>query len=86
MPMFATASDEDIKANCISAKLTTYADNVNLFESTAKTIFSDMCSVWESIGESVNKDLVNTIYDNTYITALDSSYSNKDRCKRNCNR
>lgn len=74
MPMFSTASDNDIKDNCVSAKLTTYADNINLFNGTARTIYSDMCAVWNSIGESVNKDLVNTLYDNTYIKTLSGKY------------
>ena len=75
MPMFSTASDKDIKDNCVAAKLTTYADNLNLFNGTARTIFTDMCAVWNSIGEPVNKDLVNTLYDNTYIKALSDKYN-----------
>ena len=78
MPMFSTASDQDIKDNCVSAKLTTYADNLKLFNGTAKTIFSDMCDVWESIGENVNKELVNTLYDSTYIEALSDKYNEND--------
>ena len=38
MPMFSTASDKDIKDNCVSAKLTTYADNINLFNGTANNL------------------------------------------------
>ena len=75
MPMFSTASDKDIKDNCVSAKLTTYADNINLFNGTARTIYTDMCAVWNSIGEAVNKDLVNTLYDNKYIKTLADKYS-----------
>ena len=74
MPMFSTASDKDIKDNCVSAKLTTYADNINLLNGTARTIYSDMCAVWNSIGESVNKDLVNTLYDNKFIKELSGKY------------
>lgn len=74
MPMFSTASDKDIKDNCVSAKLTTYADNINLFNGTARTIYTDMCAVWNSIGEGVNKDLVNTLYDNSYIKAFSGKY------------
>ena len=74
MPMFSTASDEDVLANCVSAKLTTYADNLKLFDGTAKTIYTDMCEVWQSIGETVNTELVNTIFDNTYISALADKY------------
>ena len=75
MPMFSTASDKDIKDNCVSAKLTTYADNINLFNGTARTIYTDMCAVWNSIGEAVNKDIVNTLYDNKYIKTLADKYS-----------
>ena len=74
MPMFSTASDQDIKDNCASAKLTTYADNLKLFDGTAKTIFKDMCTVWTSIGEKVNADLVNTLYDSQYIEKLAGKY------------
>lgn len=74
MPMFSAASDKDIKDNCVSAKLTTYADNINLFNGTARTIYSDMCAVWNSIGEAVDKDLVNTLYDGSYIKTLSGKY------------
>ena len=85
MPMFSTASDQDIKENCASAKLTTYADNLKLFDGTAKTIYSDMCGVWASIGESTNKDLVNTIFDSKYIKTLASKYNANDYSSSNTN-
>lgn len=74
MPMFATASDDDVKSNCASAKLMTYADNLSMFKGTARDIYTSMCGVWESIGETVDKDLVNTLYDDTYIKALGDKY------------
>lgn len=85
MPMFSTASSDDILNNCKSAKLTTYADNVNLFNGTAKTIYSDMCDVWESIGETVNRDLLNTIFDDTYIAELSDKYDMSDITKTDVN-
>lgn len=78
MPMFSTASDNDIVENCASAKLTTYADNISLMNGTAKTIYSDMCNVWESIGESVNNELVNTLFDSSYIESLSGKYDEND--------
>lgn len=78
MPMFSTASDEDIIANCGSAKLTTWKDNSNLLNGTAKTIYSDMCDIWTSLGETVNKDLVNSIFDDTYINNIASGFSSID--------
>ena len=78
MPMFNTASDEDIVSNTESAKLTTWKDNSNLLNGTAKTIYSDMCNVWTSIGESVNPDLVDTIFDDTYINAIEDKFSSTE--------
>lgn len=85
MPMFSTASDDDILGNCESAKLCTYADNMSLLNGTAKTIFSDMCGVWESIGETVNRDLLNTIFDNTYMSALSDKYDAQNLTKTDAN-
>ena len=78
MPMFSTASDEDIKSNCASAKLMTYADNMSVLDGTAKTIYSDMCSVWETVGETVNRDLLDSLYDTSYIETLSSKYDAND--------
>ncbi len=77
MPMFATASDEDVKDNCSGARLMTYTDNLSMFNGTARTIYVGMCDVWSSIGESVNRELVNTLYDDTYIKALADKYSDQ---------
>lgn len=78
MPMFATASDQDVIDNCASAKLTTYADNIDLFNGTARTIYSDMCTVWDSIGETVNTALLDTLFDDRYITALADKYADSE--------
>ncbi len=78
MPMFSTASDDDVKSNCESAKLTTCADNMKLFDSTAKTIYKDMCGVWKSIGEDVNEDLIDTLFDKTYMDSLSTKYDAND--------
>lgn len=85
MPMFSTASDQDVLDNCSVAKLTTYADNINLFKGTAKTIYTDMCGVWESVGEMVNKELVDTIFDDKYITTLSDKYDMSDITKTSAN-
>lgn len=74
MPMYSTATDEDILANTKNAKLTTWYDNKNLLNGTAKTIYTDMCNIWESIGETVDKDAVNTIFDDTYINNLEGEF------------
>ena len=58
---------------------------MSLLNGTAKTIFSDMCGVWESIGETVNRDLLNTIFDNTYMSALSDKYDAQDLTKTDAN-
>lgn len=78
MPMFNTASDEDIVANCVSAKLTTWRDNVDLLNGTAKTIYTDMCEVWTSIGETVDVSIVDTLFDDTYIKNISSNFSSTE--------
>lgn len=75
MPMFSTASDEDIIANCEAARLTTWKDNVDLLNGTAKTIYKDMCKVWTSIGESVNADIVDELFDDTYVQNVAEYFS-----------
>lgn len=78
MPMFSTASDEDIISNCESAKLTTWKDNSDLLNGTAKTIYTDMCDIWTSLGETVNKDLVDSIFDDTYINNIASEFDSTE--------
>lgn len=78
MPMFSTASNEDIVANCASAKLTTWKDNKDLLNGTAKTIYKDMCNIWFSIGEEINGALVDTLFDDTYIQNIASKFSSTE--------
>lgn len=78
MPMFSTASDEDIISNCTSAKLTTWKDNKDLLNGTAKTIYKDMCNIWFSIGEMVNGALVDTLFDDTYINNISNEFSSTE--------
>lgn len=75
MPMFSTASNDDIIANCTSAKLTTWKDNENLLTGSAKIMYTDMCNVWKSIGEEANADLVDSIFTDTYIQNIAGEFS-----------
>lgn len=78
MPMFNTASDEDIIANCASAKLTTWKDNEDLLNGTARTIYTDMCGVWTSIGEEVNINLLDTLFNDSYIQNISNNFSSTE--------
>lgn len=75
MPMFSTMSDEEIKSTAMDAGLANYANNVEILEKDAPYIYSSMCDVWTSIGETVNKDLVNEIFDTSYVKSLESKYA-----------
>jgi len=70
MPMFSTESDESIKSMTADAKLATWNNNIEILNGTALSIYSDMCDVWESIGETVNKDMVYTVFDDSYVDAV----------------
>ena len=75
MPMFADSSDEEIKEMCGDAGLMGYAENVAALEDDCPVIYADMCSVWESIGETVNRPLGATLFDTSYVGKLSNNYS-----------
>lgn len=75
MPMFAGMSDEDIAATRMDAGMMDYAANVKALENDCPIIYSDMCDVWESIGETTNRSLGATLFDTSYVKALSDKYS-----------
>ena len=78
MPMFSTSTDEEIIENTKNARLATWKDNKDLLNGTAKTIYTDMCDIWESIGETVNRDMVDTIFDDTYVDAIADDFDSTE--------
>ena len=75
MPMFAAMSDDEIAATRMDAGMMDYAENVSALKNDCAIIYSDMCDVWESIGETVDRDLGKTLFDTTYIERLSGKYS-----------
>ena len=75
MPMFAGMSNEDIAATRMDAGMMGYTANVKSLENDCPIIYSDMCDVWESIGETVNRSLGETLFDTSYVKALSDKYS-----------
>lgn len=75
MPMFAGSSDDDIKGMCGDAGLMNYAKNVDALENDCPVVYADMCSVWESIGETVDRSLGATLFDTSYVKTLSDKYS-----------
>ena len=78
MPMFSTSTDEEIIDNTENARLATWKDNSDLLNGTARTIYTDMCDIWESLGETVNRDMVDTIFDDSYIEAISNDFSSTE--------
>jgi NitT/TauT family transport system substrate-binding protein len=75
MPMFAGMTDEDIAATRKDAGMMGYMANVNSLENDCPIIYSDMCDVWESIGETVDRSLAETLFDTSYVKTLSDKYS-----------
>lgn len=75
MPMFAGVSDEEIKAQCGDAEMMGYAENKEVLDSTAPSVYSDMCDIWESLGEIVNRKAAMTLFDSQYLLPLANKYS-----------
>lgn len=81
MPMYAAATDDEILANCADAGLMGYAENVNALENDCPTLYSDMCGIWESIGETTDRSLGATVFDTSYVKALSANYSSVQKAK-----
>lgn len=74
MPMFNGMSDEDIVGMTMDAALATWANNMDILKEDAKTIYSNMCDVWTSIGEVADNSNVDSLFDTTYMEPLRDKY------------
>lgn len=74
MPMFNGMSDEDIVGMTMDAALATWDNNMDILKEDAKTIYSDMCDVWEYIGEATDSSNVDKLFDVTYMESLREKY------------
>lgn len=74
MPMFSGLSDDDIKGSTEDAALAGWKNNMETLKSEAPSIYTDMCEVWASIGENVEPQMVNTLFDTSYMETLSSKY------------
>lgn len=55
-----------------------YSDNVSVLSGTAKTVYSDMCDIWEQLGEDVDRNIESSLFDLSYIQKLSNQYANED--------
>lgn len=74
MPMFNGMSDEDIVGMTMDAALATWNNNMDILKEDAKTIYSNMCDVWTSIGEVADDSNVDKVFDVTYMESLKEKY------------
>ena len=75
MPMFADSSDEDIKGMCGDAGLMGYSANISALENDCPIVYADMCTIWESVGETVDRTLGASLFDISYVKMLSDNYS-----------
>lgn len=75
MPMFSGMTDEEIAATRKDAGMMGYSENLNALENDCPVIYSDMCTIWESIGETVDRNLGATLFDTSYLKSLSNNYS-----------
>lgn len=74
MPMFNGMSDDDIVGMTMDAAIATWNNNMNILKEDAKTIYSNMCDVWISIGEVADSSNVDKLFDTTYMESLREKY------------
>ena len=78
MPMFSTATDDEILGQCEGAKLATWNDNKDLLNGTALTIYKDMSEVWNSIGESANGSRAESVFTDKYINDIADNFQEEE--------
>lgn len=75
MPMFSGMTDEEVADVCKDAGLVNYNQNVEILTTDCPVLYNDMCTIWESIGETVNRSIVDTLFDTSYIEPLADKYA-----------
>lgn len=72
--MYSASSDEEIDSTYANAKMCSWADNEEILTETAPMIYGQMCDIWTDLGEDVNPDLVNTLFDSSYVLDLEDVF------------
>lgn len=78
LPMLADSSTEDIISQMGDAEMCTYADMEEILTTTGPQMYTDMCDVWTSLGETADASQVDTIFDESYLATLEDEYSSID--------
>jgi NitT/TauT family transport system substrate-binding protein len=85
MPMFSTASDQDVLDGLAGAKLCTYADNISLLNGTARDMYRDMSDIWTSIGEVADGSDADEIFTDKYCATLKDKFTNSEVTETSAN-
>ena len=78
MPMFELMDSDEIKEMCNNASVATWADNINLLNNTAVTIYKDMANIWISVGENAKPEKAKTAFTSDYVMKLKDKYPEDD--------
>lgn len=78
-PMFATSSEEDIKAMVGDATLSNGKTNVEYLKAggTATALFNDMADIWSSIGENATKEDTASLFTDEIVKDVASKFTNE---------
>jgi len=77
MPLFASETDENIKAMSGDATLADYSTNESLLKGTAQKLFKDMSTIWSVLNETAHADEALTAFDISYIKPLAAEFTEK---------
>jgi NitT/TauT family transport system substrate-binding protein len=75
MPLFATETNENIAMMTEDATLADYSSNVQLLNGISQTLFTDMSSIWASLGEEANAADVKDAFDASVIQSLSGKFT-----------
>lgn len=78
MPAYSEMTDEEMLESTQVARLATWADNMDLLNGTAKTIYTEMGKIWNELGENVDTSDVNEVFTDEYIKALSGEFDMQD--------
>lgn len=75
MSLFATETNENIKAMTADGQLATYNDNDELLNGLAQQVFVDMSNIWTGLGETAHADKAEDAFDSTVMKVHKDEFS-----------
>lgn len=75
MPMFELLSDDEIIETANGAQLATWADNLDLLNDVAISIYRDMANIWKDLGETSYPEQAKSAFSMDAIMTLQGKFS-----------